>query len=102
MATLKVKDITPMDGYIVVAQVEAPEKTESGIYLPGNKESLQEIGAVIAVSKSFTSPEGHTTSCPVKVGDVVLFKTSYSSDLELKVENKSIHLLKYSSVVATL
>lgn len=100
MATFAIKDITPMDGYVVVEQLEAPEKTDSGIYLPGNADNDQQVGTVVAVSKSVTTEHGQEISCPVKKGDHILFKSSFSSDMELKVDGRSVHLLKYSSIVA--
>lgn len=103
MTALQVKNIVPMAGYIMVEQTEMPEKTSSGIYLPSSaKEKDQHIGSVVAISKEYTTEEGKTIACPVKVGDTVLFKSSYQSDMEFEVEDVTIHLLKYSSILATV
>lgn len=103
MATLQVKNITPLAGYVVVEQTEMPEKTDSGIYLPSSaKEKDQQMGEVVAISKEYVTEDGATIACPVKVGDTVLFKSSFQSDMEFSIEDKTVHLLKYSSILATV
>ncbi len=103
MTALQVKNISPLAGYVVVEQTEMPEKTDSGIYLPSSvKEQDQHIGQVVAVSKEYVTESGEKVACPVKVGDTVLFKSSFQHDMEVEVEGKKVNVLRYASILATV
>jgi chaperonin GroES len=100
MATLKVSDIKPLAGYVVVEPVEVQHQTESGIFLPQTNEEKPQMGTVVAISASYVNEKGVEVKCPVKVGDKVLH--SKWGGNEIKVGDKEIKILKYEDLMATL
>lgn len=49
MQNLKISQITPLAGYVLVEPAKAEEKTASGIILPGNESEKPQYGTVLAV-----------------------------------------------------
>jgi chaperonin GroES len=100
MATLKVSDIQPLAGYVVVEPVETQTQTESGIYLPQTSEEKPQMGTVVAVSDKNVNEKGVEVKCPVKVGDKVLH--SKWGGNEVKIGNEEIKILKYEDLMAII
>jgi chaperonin GroES len=100
MAGLTVKNIRPLAGYVVVEPQEAASQTSSGIYLPTGSEEKPQVGTVVAISESMITPDGTKISCPVKVGDGVLYKKWGGN--EVKAEGKEIQILKYEDLIAVV
>ena len=89
MATLKVSDIQPLAGYVVVEPVETQTQTESGIYLPQTSEEKPQMGTVVAVSDKYVNEKGVEVKCPVKVGDKVLHSKWGGNEVKIGNERKS-------------
>lgn len=100
MATVTVKNIQPLPGYVVVEPVESKPQTESGIYLPESNEEKPQMGTVVAVSESYVNEHGATITCPVKKGDTVLYKKWGGN--EVKVSNKEIQVMKFEDLIAVV
>ena len=100
MATLKVSDIQPLAGYVVVEPVETQRQTESGIYLPQTNEEKPQMGTVVAISDKYVNEKGVEVKCPVKVGNKVLH--SKWGGNEVKVGDKEIKILKYEDLMAII
>jgi len=84
-------NIQPLADYVVALTEEAPSKTASGLYLPGNATEKPKVAKVVAV--------GQLTK-QVKVGDRILYK-SYSPT-EVKVDGTEYLLVKEDDILATI
>lgn len=98
--SLSAKSIVPLAGYVVVEPVEAQKQTASGIILPTSNEEKPQMGEVIAISKTYTTEHGTMISCPVSVGDKVLYKKWGGN--EVKVEGKELQVLKFEDLIAII
>lgn len=98
MSNLKVSQFQPMPGYILVEPAKAETKTRSGIYLPDNDEKPQH-GKVLSCGAS-TVVEGSKIECPVKKGDLVLYKKWGGNDV--KVDDIEYQFLKFEDVLAVI
>jgi chaperonin GroES len=52
MKNLKISQITPLAGYVLVEPAKAEEKTASGIILPGSEGEKPQYGTVLAVGET--------------------------------------------------
>lgn len=100
MATLEIKNIHPLPGYVVIEPVESQKQTESGIYLPETNEEKPQMGTVIAVSDSYVNEQGATIACPVKKGDTVFYKKWGGN--EVKLGKKEIQVMKFEDLIAVV
>lgn len=98
MATLKISDIKPLAGYVVVEPVESQQQTDSGIYLPQTNEEKPQMGKVVSISDSYVNESGAEIKCPVKKGDVVLYKKWGGN--EVKLGTKEVQVMKFEDLIA--
>jgi len=82
-------NLQPLADRIVLEQLEAEEKTASGIVLPDSAKEKPKAAKVLAVGKDVNE---------VKVGDTVLYK-SYGPD-EVKLEGKEYLIGKEEDLLA--
>ena len=83
----------------VVLELEAEEKTESGILLPSSAQEKPMIATVVAVGEG-GFVDGNEVKMLVKVGDKVLFSKYAGS--EVKLENKKYVVVKQADILAIL
>lgn len=100
MADITVKSVRPLAGYVVVQPQEVQTQTASGIYLPGSSEEKPQMGTVVSISDKWVTDSGIEIKCPVKVGDVVLYKKWGGNDV--KISGEEIQVLKYEDLIATV
>ncbi len=91
--------IKPLGDRILVEQVEAEEKTASGIIIPDSAKEKPQEGKVIAVGTGKII-DGKKVELEVKNGDKVLF-SKYGGD-EIKVEGKEYKILKEEDILAII
>lgn len=77
-------NVVPAAGYIVIEPLEAEEKTSSGIYLPDSASEKPLQGKVLAVGDDEVTDSGAKRKCPVKVGDVVIYKKWGGNEVKIK------------------
>ena len=82
-------NLQPLADRIVLEQLEAEEKTASGIVLPDSAKEKPKAAKVLAICKDVKE---------VKVGDTVLYK-SYGPD-EVKLEGKEYLIGKEEDLLA--
>ena len=75
--------LRPLNDQVVLKQVEAEEKTKSGIILSGGSQEKPQMAVVIAVGPG-GMVDGKEVAMHVKEGDKVIYK-KYSGD-EIKFE----------------
>ena len=90
--------IEPLDDRIVVAQMEAEEKTKGGIVLPDTAKEKPQQGKVIAVGPGRVLDTGERAKPAVKKGDVVVYAKYGGSEIE--VDGKEYKILRESDVLA--
>lgn len=84
-------NLQPLADRIVMEQLDAEEKTASGIVLPDSAKEKPKMAKVLAVGKEVKE---------VKVGDTVLYK-SYGPD-DVKVEGKEYLIGKEEDLLAVV
>jgi chaperonin GroES len=82
--------IRPLYDRIVVARLQAEEKTKGGIIIPDTAKEKPVEGKVIAVGKGKLSEDGKIRALDVKVGDRVLFSKYSGTDIKISGEEHLI------------
>ena len=91
--------IKPLFDRIVVAPVEAEEKTKSGIVLLAKDQEKPQMARVVAVGPG-GNVDGKEVVMEVKVGDKVLCSKYAGS--EFKVDGKDVTIMRQSDVLAII
>jgi len=89
--------IKPLPGYVLIEPKPKEERTPSGIVLPDTAEEKPQEGIVLAVGSDIVE-NGEKISCPVEVGDTVIYKKWGGN--EIKVDGKELLLLKFEDLMA--
>ncbi|MBA4019182.1 MAG: hypothetical protein C0483_18605 [Pirellula sp.] len=74
----------PSHDYLLVKPIEAPGRTQGGIFLPNGSRAPTVSGPVILAGPGNTSPFGQMIAMDHKVGDVVVF-APLANLMEIKV-----------------
>ena len=82
--------IRPLHDRIVVARLEAEEKTKGGIIIPDTAKEKPVEGKVIAVGKGKLLEDGKVRPLDVKIGDRILFSKYSGSDIKISGEEHLI------------
>lgn len=90
--------LKPLGDRVLVEVMEAEEKTKGGIVLPDNAKEKPQKGKIMAVGKGKVADDGKVVALEVKKGDVVLY--GKYSGTELKVEDKSLLMLREEDILA--
>lgn len=98
--TLKVTQIKPMPGYVLVEPAKSEKVTSSGIYLPDSHDEKAQHGTVIAVGAETTDEKGNKLVSPVKKGDMVIYKKWGGS--EFKLGEIEYQFFKFEDVLAVI
>lgn len=99
MSDLKVSQLQPMAGYVLVEPAKPEKKTASGIYLPDNHDEKPQHGTVLATGASIYD-DGQEIKSPVKKGDNVIYKKWGGNDV--KIGDVEYQFLKFEDVLATI
>ena len=89
--------IRPLADRVLVEVLDAEEVTKGGIVLPDSAQEKPQEAKVVAVGKGKAGDDGKVVSLEVKEGDVVLF--GKYSGTELKIDNKSLLMLKEEDIL---
>ena len=90
--------LKPLGDRIVVKQLEAEEKTKSGIIVPDSAKEKPQEAKVVAVGSGKLLDDGTVKKLEVKAGDRVLYG-KYSGS-EVTVEGTDYLILKEEDVLA--
>ncbi|MEN8253623.1 MAG: co-chaperone GroES [Patescibacteria group bacterium] len=97
--TIKVSDLKPLAGFVLVEPAEAQTKTASGIYLPESGDEKPQYGKVLACGDAIYD-DGVEIKCPVKKKDQVLYKKWGGN--EFKIADKEYQFLKFEDLIAVI
>jgi chaperonin GroES len=89
--------LKPLADRVVIKQLEAEEKTKSGIVLPGQAKEKPQEAEVVAVGPGGVI-DGKEIKMEVKVGDRVIY--SKYAGTEVKVEKDEYIIVKQSDILA--
>lgn len=89
--------IKPLFDRIVIEQVDAEEKTTSGIVLLAKDQEKPQMAKVLAVGPGGVI-DGKEVVMQVKVGDKILYSKYAGS--EFKIDGKTVTILRQSDVLA--
>lgn len=85
-------NLKPLGDRVVIKQVEAEEKTKSGIVIPTTAKEQPQIAEVLAIGEEVTEE--------LKVGDKVIF--SKYGGTEVKIDGQELTILKLEDILAVL
>lgn len=91
--------LQPLFDKIVLKQVEAQEKTASGIVLPGTAKEKPQMAEVLAVGPGGII-DGKEIKMQVAVGDIILYSRYAGS--EFKIEEENVTIIRQSDVLAII
>ena len=94
LRTMKLK---PLGDRVVIKQLEAEEKTKSGIVLPGTAKEKPQEAEVVAVGPGGVV-DGKEIKMEVKPGDRVIY--SKYAGTEVKLEEEEFIVVKQSDILA--
>jgi chaperonin GroES len=89
--------LKPLGDRVVIKQLEAEEKTKSGIILPGSAKEKPQEAEIIAVGPGGVI-DGKEIKMEVKVGDRVIY--SKYAGTEVKIENDEFIIVKQNDILA--
>ncbi len=92
--------LKPLGDRVIVKQVEAEEKTKSGIYLPDAAQEKPTKGKVIAVGAGKLDDKGKPMQVGVKVGESVYYGKYSGTDIE--VDGEKFVILRESDILGVL
>ena len=92
--------VRPLDDRVVVAPLEAEEKTQGGILLPDTAKQKPQRGRVLAVGPGKLRDDGKRSPVAVVVGDEVLFGRYAGNDVE--VGSKELKIMRESDILAKI
>lgn len=92
--------LKPLMGYVLVEPSAADTKTASGIILPESAQEKPAQGKVIVCGDDLILENGKTLTCPVKIGDTVLYK-KWGGD-EIKIAGVEYKLVKFDDLMAIM
>lgn len=99
MSQVKVSQLQPMPGYVLVEPAQSQKQTASGIFLPDSHEEKPQHGTVLACGAD-AMVDGQKLSCPVKKGDQVIYKKWGGNDV--KIDDVEYQFLKFEDILAAI
>ena len=91
-------NIKPLLDNVLIAPLEAEQKTASGIILPDSVKEKPQMGIVKAVGPGLITPKGEKIPMNVKVGQKVMYK-KWGGD-EIKIESEEWMIVKQGDILA--
>lgn len=91
--------IKPLGDRVVIKQLEAEEKTKSGIVLPGNAKEKPQEAEVVAVGPGGIV-DGKEVQMQVQVGQRVIY--SKYAGTEVKLDKEEFIIVKQSDILAVI
>ncbi|HHW67093.1 MAG: chaperonin GroES [Epulopiscium sp.] len=89
--------LKPLGDRVVIKQLEAEEKTKSGIVLPNQAKEKPQEAEVVAVGPGGVV-DGKEVKMEVKVGDRVIY--SKYAGTEVKIDDEEYIVLRQSDILA--
>ena len=91
--------LVPLGDRVVLKQLEAEEKTQSGIVLPGQAQEKPQQAAVVAVGPGGVV-DGKEVKMEVEVGNTVIY--SKYAGTEVKMDGTDYIIVKQEDILAVI
>ncbi len=91
--------LKPLGDRVVLRQLEAEEKTKSGIVLPGGAKEKPQEAEVVAVGPGGVV-DGKEVTMQVSVGEKVIY--SKYSGTDVKIDDEEFIIVKQSDILAVV
>jgi len=92
--------IKPLLDNVLIAPLEAEQKTASGIILPDSAKEKPQMGKVMAVGPGLVTSKGEKIPMNVKIGQKVMYK-KWGGD-EVKVDGNEWMIVKQGDILAVI
>ena len=92
--------IRPLHDRVLVAPLDAEEKTAGGIIIPDTAQEKPMEGKIVAVGNGYKNEEGKITPLDVKKGDTVLY--GKFAGTEVRVDGEDLLIVKESDILAVI
>jgi len=92
--------VTPLHDRIVVARIEAEEKTAGGIIIPDTAKEKPQEGRIIAVGPGKRDKDGKLIPLELKAGERVLF-TKWAGT-EIKLDGQERMIMKEDDILGVI
>lgn len=89
--------LVPLGDKVVIKQMEAEEKTKSGIVLPTQSKEKPQEAEVIAVGPG-GMVDGKEVKMQVKVGDKIIY--SKYAGTEIKIDGETLIIVRQNEILA--
>ncbi len=90
--------LKPLGDRIVIKQLEAQDKTKSGLVVPDSAKEKPQEGKVLAVGSGKLLDDGAIKSLEVKTGDKILY--GKYSGTEVRIQDEDYLILREDDVLA--
>jgi chaperonin GroES len=100
MSQLKVSQLKPAPGYLLVEPDATEKKTASGVYLPDSHDEKPQHGKVLAAGSTWATEHGASIEAPAKKGDSVVYKKWGGNDV--KIGDIEYQFLKFEDILAVI
>ena len=90
--------LKPLGDRIVIKQLEAQDKTKSGLVLPDSAKEKPQEGKVLAVGSGKLLDDGVVKSLEVRTGDKILY--GKYSGTEVRIQDEDYLILREEDVLA--
>lgn len=92
--------IRPLAGYVLIQPSVAETTTSSGIYVPETSQEKPARGRVAAIGSEIIDEEDNDISCPVKVGEEVVYIKWSTNDI--KLDGTDYKLVKFTDLMGVI
>jgi len=93
--------IQPLGDRVVLKQLEAVNKTKSGIVIPDTAKEKPQEGEIVAVGKGKILENGQVQVLEVKVGDKVLYSKYSGNEITTK-DGEELLILREDDILAII
>jgi len=93
--------IQPLGDRVVLKQLEAVNKTKSGIVIPDSAKEKPQEGEIVAVGKGKILENGQVQALEVKVGDKVLYSKYSGNEITTK-DGEELLIMSENDILAII
>ena len=102
LTNIPINKIKPVNGFLLVKQIDQDSKTSSGIYLAETKKEEVRIvkGKVVSAGGDIYK-NGVNVSCPAAEESTILYKSSWNVS-EISLDSEKYNIISFDDVLATI
>lgn len=97
---MKIKDIKPLQDFVLIEPIEQETTLSSGIVLPDSAKEKPQKGKIVSVGPGKLLENGENKKLSVKEGQVVMYKKWGGT--EIKIDGTDLLLLREDDLIAVI